>query len=219
MILRSLLLILVCLNVGTTVWWIFHTPATSIQVPPLPAGVAGLTMLAQIEPSSSNDSAELNAAPEPLANMSLCLSVGPFDTPSALRKATDILTPQVGRIQYREAQVEAIRGYRVYLPAAASREQALQRARDLASKGIRDYYVVTAGPAENTVALGMFREEANATRRRDQIAALGVDVKMEASSDERPQWWLEIAVNEGFDWKTALGSAAATLQSKNIPCS
>lgn len=220
MILRSMLLILVCLNVGTSLWWIFHTPKASHSIPEPPAGVASLTLLAQIEPTARNDSAELNAAPEPLGANSECLSIGPFDTPSALRKATDILTPLVGRIQYREAQITAIRGYRIYLSAAPNREQALQSARALASKGVRDYYVVTEGPAKNTVALGMFREEDNAKRRRDEISALGFEVKMEASSDDRPQWWLEIATNSAaFDWQTPLGSAATGLAAKPIACS
>ena len=51
----------------------------------------------------------------------------------------------------------------------------LATARSLAAQGVRDYYVVTAGPGENTVSLGLFREQRNAEARLAEVRALGIE--------------------------------------------
>lgn len=216
MLSRGALLILVCLNLAAALWWAFHVPTRAVPPPPTDPGVPGLVLLAEAEPDSLPAAAELAVAPSRLDAAPTCLSVGPFDTPSALRRAVDRLGGGVGKLQYREAQVQSTRGFRVYVPAAATRSDALALARRLAAQGIRDYYVVTAGPGENTVSLGLFREQQNAETRLAEVQALGIDAVMEAASEDRPQWWLEIAIAADFDWRTPLG--AGNWQARPIPC-
>ena len=213
---RGLLLILACLNLAAALWWGLRAPEPTRALPAIDPGVPGLVLLAEAEADALSSSAELAVAPTRVEAAPACISIGPFETPSALRRAIDVLGGGVGKLQYREAQVHSTRGWRVYLPAAASRGEALAQARTLASKGLRDYYVVTAGPAENTVSLGLFREKANAEARLAEVAALGVTARMEAASEDRPQWWLEIAVAVDFDWRSPLG--AGDWQARPIPC-
>src|SRR5690606_13345241 len=133
-------------------------PATESGVPPL-------RLLSELEGASS---AELAAAPEPAsATDERCLEVGPFLTRTDLRRAFNALVPVALRIQFRETEVQSDRGWWVFLPAPESREQALATAPELSARGLRDYYVVTAGANANTVSLGQFRELANAESRRD----------------------------------------------------
>lgn len=213
---RGLLIVLVCLNLAAALWWGLHVPSRAIAMPPTDAGVPGLTLLAEAEAEALPAAAELAVAPTRTDAAPSCLSIGPFDTPSALRRAVDALGAGVGKLQYREAQVHSTRGWRVYVPAAASRSEALARARALAAQGIRDYYVVTAGPGENTVSLGLYREERNAVARLAEVRELGIAAVMETASEDRPQWWLEIAIATDFDWRTPLG--AGTWQARPIPC-
>ncbi|HAI58545.1 MAG TPA: SPOR domain-containing protein [Xanthomonadaceae bacterium] len=216
MLSRGALIVLLCLNLAAALWWGLHVP-TRVEPPPATdPGVPGLVLLAEAEVEALPASAELAVAPTRMTVAPVCLSVGPFDTPSALRRAVDALGAGVGRLQYREAQVQSSRGWRVHVPAAASRAEALARARALAAQGIRDYYVVTAGPGENTVSLGLFREQTNAEARLAEVKALGIEAVMETASEDRPQWWLEIAVAPDYDWRTPLG--AGDWQARPIPC-
>ena len=216
MILRAVLLLLVCMNAGVGLWWALHRDPVHQPLPALERGVSGLTLLRETERSPLPAAAELEAAPEPLADMPICLSIGPFETPADLRAAMGRLMPQVGRIQFRELPATALRGYRVFLPAAASRAEALSSARALAARGLRDYYVVTAGEQQNTVSLGLFRDLENAKRRQQEVSALGYVATVEARTEQVPQWWVDIAAPEGFDWTRVL--PGATAQARNVPC-
>jgi hypothetical protein len=214
--LRAVLLLLVCMNAGVGLWWAWHREPAHQPLPAREPGVASLTLLRETERSGLPAAAELDAAPEPLADMPVCLSIGPFETPADLRAAMGRLMPEVGRIQFRELPATALRGYRVYLPAAPDRAQALTSARALAARGLRDYYVVTAGEQQNTVSLGLFRDLENARRRQAEVAALGYVATVEARTEQVPQWWVDIAAPEGFDWTRIL--PGATVQARAVPC-
>jgi SPOR domain len=111
------------------------------------------------------------------------------------------------------------RGWWVYLPAFNSRNAALGAARDLSAKGIRDYYVVTAGDQENTISLGLFRDGANAIRRRDELTALGFDAQLDERSDDTPEYWLDYAVtpSQRFDWRDRVPDRQE-LKAQSVPC-
>lgn len=206
MILRALVVLLACMNLGVAAWWLLRPAPAPVAPPAVEAGVASLVLLREAEPPPPPDAVEMGAVPVPVPARPVCLSVGPFATPADLRAAMSALTPLVASIQYRETQATALRGYRVYLPAAASREAALATARELAARGVNDYYVVTAGDQENTVSLGQFRDLANAEARRDAIAALGFAPVLEPRTEQAPQWWIELAAEPGLDWRAATGA-------------
>ncbi|HMB58199.1 MAG TPA: SPOR domain-containing protein [Arenimonas sp.] len=216
--LRSLILLLVCMNLGVGAWWGLHAAPIQARLPVSDPGVATLTLLSESEnralPSSGSE--EMVAPPDPLSATPVCLSIGPFATPADLRRAMNTLMPQVGRIQFREVAATSLRGYRVYLPASGSREQALKTARELASHGVTDYYVVTAGDQQNTVSLGIFHDLGNARKRHDEIAAFGYDATVEARTEQAQQWWVDVAAAEGFDWRRFLPDPA--LQSASAAC-
>jgi hypothetical protein len=216
--LRSLILLLLCMNLGVAAWWALHSPAPARVLPASEAGVSSLTLLSESErrTQATTPAAELAAAPEQIGATTACQSIGPFATPADLRRAMNTLTPRVIRIQFREVAATALHGYRVFLPAAANREAALKTARDLAARGVSDYYVVTAGDQQNTVSLGLFRDLANARARHDEIVAMGYDATVEARTEQAPQWWVDIAADAGFDWRPLLSDAS--LQAASADC-
>ena len=203
---RMLFLLLLALNIGVACWLYFAPQAPVSQLPATDPGVAKLVLLSEAERPGEANAAELATAPESTSDLrnDTCNSIGPFATQADMRGALNALTPFVTRIQYREAHATETRGYWVYLPATSSREQALAIARQLSAKGVRDYYVVTAGDQQNTISLGLFRDKGNAEKRRNEVAALGFVPELVTRTEELPVYWLDFASDpqHPFDWRT-----------------
>jgi hypothetical protein len=216
MLARALIVLLACMNLGVALWWGLHRDAPPPPLPPLDPGVGSLVLLSERPATPVSDAAELTTDPEPLAAGSVCLSVGPFDDAAALRAAMNTLLPQVERIQFREVSATVLRGYRVALPPAASHAEAQAIAHALAARGIADFYVITAGAARDSIALGEFKDLAGATQRRDAIAALGYAPQVEPRMEDAPQWWIDLAAAKGFDARAAL--AKPDLQARPVAC-
>ena len=216
MLLRALILLLVCMNLGVAGWWMLHRDAQARPLPANEPGIATLTLYSEAGHGAvPRPVPGTNDAPAVSAD-AVCQSLGPFETSQSLRKAMDALLSKVERIQFREVDAMALRGYRVYLPAGADRAQAQATARDLSAKGITDYYVVTAGDQLNTVSLGIFRELENASKRRDEVVALGYNAVVEPRTEPVKQWWIDLAAAPGFDWRAVLGDKE--LKAVAAPC-
>jgi hypothetical protein len=215
---RALVLLLVVMNLGALAWWTLHADANPAPVATTQPNVPALVLLSESEiarqPATSE---ELVTAPDSTAITPRCETIGPFTTPADLRGAMNTLAPLVGRIQSRQATGTELNGYRVFVPALANREAALEAARQLAAKGKSDFYVVTSGDQENTISLGLFLDLSHATNRRDEIRALGFDARLEPRLDDAQQYWIDVAVASDFDWHTQL-TAYARLTSKEISC-
>jgi hypothetical protein len=216
-ILRGLVVFLACLNLGVGLWWLMHRDPVEAPPPALEAGTGSLVLLGEAELPPPPDQAEVGAVPVPMPAAPACYSLGAFSTPAELRVAMNALTPHVARIQFREVASTELRGYRVYLPAAGSREEALATARQLAARGVRDYYVVTAGAQENTVSLGLFRDLGNAETRRDELAALGFQPVLEPRTSAGTTWWIDFAAEPDFDWKARLANGDG-LEATPVAC-
>ncbi len=193
MFVRALFMLLLALNLGGACWLAFaNRPAVDVA-PATDPGVPRLELLAERD---GDDHAELASAPESPADFAndQCRRFGPFPTQADARSAMNTLTPLTKRIRMREEHATQTRGYWVYLPAMPTREQALSTARALAGKGVHDYYVVTAGDQQNTISLGLFRDQGNADRRRAEIAALGFVPKVNTRTEDLPVYWLDFAL-------------------------
>jgi cell division septation protein DedD len=197
MLARALFLLLLAMNIGAGCWLYFAPQTHATAFASSDPGVTRLVLLSERERPSEANASELASAPESVADLrnDTCVSIGPFPTQADMRSAINALTPAVARIQYREAHATETRGYWVFLPAQSSREQALAAARQLSSKGVRDYYVVTAGDQQNTISLGLFHDQGNAEKRRNEISQLGFKPEMVARTEELPVYWVDFAQN------------------------
>ena len=220
MFIRMFFLLLLALNIGVGCWLYFAPEAPASQWTATDAGVPKLVLLSEQDKPGEASAAELAAAPESTTDLrnDTCTSIGPFATQADMRGALNALTPHVSRIQYREAHATETRGYWVYLPATTSREQALAIARQLSAKGVRDYYVVTAGDQQNTISLGLFRDKGNAEKRRNEVAALGFAPELVTRTEELPVYWLDFATDpqHPLNWHTRV--AQSDLREEPVTC-
>ncbi len=196
MFVRALFMLLLALNIGGACWLAFAPRSPPGAAASIPAEVPKLVLLSERDAANDATTAELANAPESRADLAndRCRALGPFPTQADARAAMNVLTPLSKRIRMRETHATQTRGYWVYLPAMASREQALGAARALSTKAVRDYYVVTAGEQQNTISLGLFRDQANAEHRRAEIAALGFNPQVNARTEDLPSYWLDFAL-------------------------
>ncbi|MBB5015357.1 SPOR domain-containing protein [Rehaibacterium terrae] len=205
MLVRLLFVLLFAMNLAVAGWWWLRPQAETPVPAPTDPGVPALVLLGEAELASAPAiEAEPDSPPEPLSATPRCLTLGPFPSPADLRRVMNALQPVAGHLQLRETRSAQLRGYRVFLPASASRQQALETARQLAARGLNDYYVVAAGDEQNTISLGLFRDLANAERRREEVRALGFEPRLEPRTEESAQWWLDAAVPEDFDVRELL---------------
>ena len=220
MFVRALFLLLLAANLGAVSWLVFAPDMHATEAPASDPGVPKLILLSERD-RGDDASAELAAPPETRADQrnDECHSIGTFPTQADVRAAISTLTPLTRRVQFREAHATQARGYWVYLPALQTREQALAAARQLSSKGVRDYYVVTAGDQQNTISLGLFRDQGNAERRRAEIAALGFTPQSIARTEELPVYWIDFAEERDhpLDWRAHL-SAQPALRQQTVRC-
>ncbi len=208
---RALIALLLVLNLTVALWLVLRPTQQPEPLPPLRGEAASLVLLSeepQLPENAMAAAAEPDGPPTPsLAPEQLvCLEIGPFLTQADLRRALNRLTPDAERIQFRETRALARRGFQVYLPAQASRAVALTTARELAAKGVRDYYVVTAGERENTISLGLFQSQENARKRHAEVRALGFDALLQTRTDEIPSYWIDLAGASTLDWQARVAN-------------
>ncbi len=131
-----------------------------------------------------------------------CMALGPFATQNDMRNARVSLTNQAARMRSRQEQTTQTTGWWVFLPGGGSRDKALELGRRLAAANVGDYFVVSAGDQSN-VSLGLFKDPANARRRRDQVVAAGFPAQMTERTETVPEYWLDVVIADSghADWR------------------
>lgn len=208
MFLRLLFVLLSALNIAVGAWLLLGQPYAHGGSPTDP-GVAELRLLSELPQPATSAPPSLPASPRPTepsphpASYS-CLALGPFATPQDLRNARQALSGQVARSRARQEQASQTTGWWVYLPAAGSRARALEQARQLGQHHIGDYFVVSSGDQPNTISLGLFKDPANARKRRDEVVAAGFPARMSERSESVPEYWLDLVVDDSvhLDWRS-----------------
>lgn len=217
MFLRLLFVLLVMLNIVAAAWLLLGQPYAHVP-PATDPGVPELRLLSELPtPETTTAPADSIAPPAPApASLSAatgasadyrCLTLGPFATPHDLQQARSALAPLTRRMRSRQEQVAQSHSWWVYLPAPASRAQALALTRQLAARGIRDYFVVSGGDQPNTVSLGLFKDQDNARKRRADVTAAGFPARITERTETAPQYWLDLVTEGGsFDWRGRIGT-------------
>ena len=220
MFLRLLFVLLIALNIVVGAWLLLGQPYARGGNASDP-GVPELRLLSELpEPAIATASPASASAPLVEAVDSTvatpgrvtsysCLALGPFASPQDLRNARQALATVASRMRSRQEQASQTSGWWVYLPAAGSRAQALEQARQLGLHHIDDYFVVGSGGQSNTISLGLFKDPANARKRRDEVIAAGFPARMTERSESVPEYWLDLVVPDDthFNWRSRILTA------------
>lgn len=227
MFLRLLFVLLIALNIAVGAWLLLGQDdvhgrsAADTGVPQLrllsesPLPHAASTSAPPTSASIANAAPAVSApvppvaptpAPPPRQTSYTCMALGPFATPVDLRNARNVLSNQAARMRSRQEQTTQTTGWWVYLPGGGSRDKALELGRRLAAANVGEYFIVSSGDQPNTISLGLFKDPANARRRRDQVAAAGFPAQMTERTESVPEYWLDVVVadNGHADWRSRL---------------
>jgi len=167
------------------------TPAPVTSAPPAPVTA---DVVAAPSSAPAPDGSPVAASSRSTAATYQCLALGPFPSLQALRRARERLAPETARSRSRQEQSQQSRGWWVYLPAQPSRAEALAVAQRLADAHISDYFVVSSGDQPNTISLGLFKDPANARKRREELVAAGFPAQMTERVETVPEYWLDVVV-------------------------
>ncbi|WP_266158964.1 SPOR domain-containing protein [Dyella silvatica] len=232
MFLRLLFVLLIALNMAVGAWlWLGQDDAhgrsaTDADIPPLKL-LSERPAASTATSSSVSPSASIAPAPAPAQtaapvaaqtlpparpNSYTCTALGPFATQVDLRTARSALSTQAVRMRSRQEQTTQSRGWWVHLPPSGSRDRALEQARKLSASKIGDYFVVSSGDQSNTISLGLFKDPANARKRRDEVVAGGFPAQMSERTETVPEYWLDLAIadNAHFDWHSRIHSGVGS---------
>jgi hypothetical protein len=235
MLLRLLFVLLIALNIAVGAWLLLGQDDVHKQFVTDP-GVPKLRLLSELPPPSATAARAASVAPPATASASsipaapaasaspaptptnastnglsyACMALGPFATQEDLRIARNALGAEMQRARARQEQTTQSRGWWVHMPPSSSHAAALAQARALAAHNIQDYFVVGSGDDQNTVSLGLFKDPANARKRRDQIQAAGFPVQMSERTETVPEYWLDLVPVDSshFDWRSKVHDPA-----------
>ena len=215
MILRAAIVFLLMLNLGVAAWWLagpgrgaassapaiedsqpglrlLNEPVAAKAVVAVPAPASSATDLTVAPLATSGIDAEMPAPPAvPTTAPALCLSFGPFADAEARDAVRPRLQALAQKLVARDARARSTRGWRVYMPPLASRDEAQALVEQIKASGISDWYIIANGSEANSIALGRYGSEESARRREAQLAAKGFTARAEPLGDTPPQWWLD----------------------------
>lgn len=236
MLLRAAIVLLVMLNIGAGLWWLAgpdaapaQPAATAADVPtlrlldeavPQPAATPASTPAGSAEePAATVDAGSAAApapAPETVPPAAACLRFGPFDDAAARDAARAALARAGVQGVARQSPARAASGWKVWMPAFASREDAVAMAERLRAAGVSDLYVMgeAAGTGANSIALGRYGSEGAARRRQADLRGKGFSAQAEPLGDVPMQAWLDARIPDGV----APASLARIAASRALDC-
>ena len=208
---RILVLCLLLVNTSLLIWFVLwpraEPEALERELPPLDASLPHLELVA-----------EVTEAERSLVGGERCYSVGPMSSRDLLERAEQHLGPIAISLRQRQTAADTELGWTVYVPAA-SRAEAVSLTRDLQARGEEDFFIITSGPLENMVSVGLFENMTNARARQARIESLGFEARVEVRRESLPQYWIDyrIGPEDTSPWRLIVrGSPGA--QHREILC-
>lgn len=201
---RNIFLVVLGVNVFVFMFFYYSPDEREDKVADLPAGTPKLVLLSEVDKASLTldkseppSDAESKAPVKVVSVANKCFTIGPFKEENKITDFQGLIKKKVKKTGIRE-RVETLHWrYWVYLPAAASKSQAVKLASDLARKGLKDYYVIARGEFKNSISLGHFKEKEFAEYRLEAIKKMGYKPKMSAIEKEYTLYWLDYTAKNG----------------------
>jgi len=143
------------------------------------------------------DAPEVTPEDKPAAD--LCYTLGPFSEMQTLRQVTREIKDYVVEASFRSREEQEQTMYRVFVRPVGSKQEAKALTKELASKNIRDYFIITDGPNKNGISLGYFSNKGRAYRHADHVRELGFDATAEPVFRTYTIYWLDYRIKSGHE--------------------
>ena len=189
---RALFLLVVLANLAFFVWARYFSPSDP--------GADPRPLARQVEPDKLKvippaEVAKLPAAqrkpppPAPLA----CVEWGSFALADVPR-AEKALEPLALGARLAQRRADEVAGWWVHIPPQPTRQAAINKAAELRSFGVQDYFIVSEdGPYRWAVSLGVFRTEEAAQAHLALLRNQGVrSARVAARETVVPKVWLQV---------------------------
>lgn len=228
MLARAILVLLIVLNLGAATWWVAHDRPAPAAEPAPPPGVARLQLVSEqpaqagVPPVPASEPAAAVATGSTTATATTtaqCFSLGPFATRAAADAALAKVQPLVQRAAVRSPLTQAaVRGWRVFLPAFPTMEEADAAASRITAAGFDDLMVVREGAEARSVALGRYRNEEGARSRARALGEAGFAAQVEALGGQADgPVWIEVRADAAVAPARAQAVAGAA-QQRELDC-
>jgi len=139
----------------------------------------------------------LAGMPEDKPAVDLCYTLGPFSEMQTLRLVTREIKGYVVEASFRSREEQEQSMFRVFLRPVGSKQEAKALIKELVSKNIRDYFIITDGPNKNGISLGYFSNKGRAYRHADRVRKHGFDVIVEPVFRTYTIYWLDYRIKAG----------------------
>ena len=114
-----------------------------------------------------------NQIQEPEKGKMLCISFGPFAESSQAGELSDWLRKNEIQTKQRTESEGKDQLFWIYLSPSESKGDAIAAIEDLRDKGIQDYKLINKGNLQNAISLGLFSNQATASRRLNELKNIG----------------------------------------------
>lgn len=151
---------------------------------------------------------EQETAPAEEPEPAVCADLGPFDNEDAARAAIEAFSLSRFNPLVKTQQVSR-QVYWVYIPPFRDRSSANLALSMLASRGIKDAYIVGSGEDRNAIALGLYSEEERANRRQEQLGDIGMAARISVVDRSASVFFLSMEMQRLEDVVTRLPGPSA----------
>ncbi|GMR20370.1 MAG: hypothetical protein BMS9Abin36_0965 [Gammaproteobacteria bacterium] len=215
---------LVLINIGYWMWtqW-YATPPGRVPVP-----VARAAYHPELMPLITDPGVKLkkrarnkSARPKKLVDVTpprLCYRIGPFTSQRTVTEARARLANVVVAAVPRE-DVDAQVTYRVFIPPLASGQEVKAMREKLTRLGFKDHAPITGDPElRHAISLGVFRVEANASKRMRKLKKKGIKAKRYTLHRTTAKYWLDVKSEQALSDALRDRWEVAKLQVEDVKC-
>lgn len=153
---------------------------------------------APLEPYAGQQPDMRNETPtDQLAGEDSCYTLGPFRELDELSAITQAIKNYVVDTSFRSRDEMEQSMFSVLLESTGSMKKARALSKELVSKNVKDYFIISSGANKYGISLGHFREKARAYRHAQHVRDLGFDPVVEPVFRSHTIYWLDYRMEAG----------------------
>lgn len=208
-------IIFLLLNVGYFGWQMNQrldhvVPAMAITEDIIPASTETLVLLNELEELPplreetvvTTETIEIEEVEESSIGMNevlsfsiegTCISIGPYGSEEEFMALKEWLQTRNQPVRERVEEIRTRERYWVYLEPKDEAE-AKEKLRELQSKGLNDYYMISKGDMKNAISLGLFSSQETVNRRLVELEKEGYNPVVVPQYKSTRALWLDVQI-------------------------